>query len=103
MDLCVEDFELDAKVFYDQTGQVLYISHQTRGVVEKWTRQRNIGIGGYAQVFLERSDSGKLRAVKEVKRSGDSSDYMKELRPMAVLSRVDHPASSSSSVPITID
>lgn len=100
MDLRVEKFKLDAKVSYDRTGQV---SHISRGVVEIWTRQGNIGFGGQGQVFLEQSDSAKLRAVKEVRRSGDLSDHMKELRPMAELSRVGHPASSRSSVPITID
>jgi hypothetical protein len=105
MDLRVEDFELNAKVFYDQSGKFLYISDQTSGVVEKWTRGKDssIGSGSYGQVFLEQSDSGELRAVKEVRISGNPLDHMKELHPMAALSKVDHPASSRSSVLITID
>jgi hypothetical protein len=35
-----------------------------------------------------------------VRKSGDLSDYLKELLAMGRLSKVDHPASSSSWVPI---
>jgi hypothetical protein len=69
-------------------------------IVEEWVRQKRLGAGANGEVFLERSNSGKVRAVKEVRKSGDLSDYLKELLAMGRLSKVHRPASSSSWVRI---
>jgi hypothetical protein len=105
MDPFAEHFKLDVEVLHDRTRQVSHISDQARGVrrqkiVEEWVRQKRLGAGANGEVFLERSNSGKVRAIKEVRKSGDLSDYLKELLAMGRLSKVDHPASSNSWVPI---
>ena len=98
MDPFAKHFKIDAEVLHDRTRQVSYISDQARGIrrqkiVEEWIRQERLGAGANGEVFLERSNFGKLRAVKEVRRSGDLSDYLKELLAMARLSKVSSPRS----------
>ena len=92
MDPRTEDFRLKAKVLSDKTTQVSYIPDQAGGVqriTEIWTKQRVIGTGASGEVFLERTDSGKELAVKEVKRYRNLSDYTKELEATVELSKVD--------------
>jgi hypothetical protein len=56
---------------------------------ENWIRQKFVGRGAYGNVYLERCDSGKVRAVKEIQKfvqPGEEIDYMRELEAVAKFS-----------------
>ena len=56
---------------------------------ELWSKERNLGRGGFALVWLERcvggDDKRKLRAVKQVQKL-DDSDYRRELEAITLFS-----------------
>lgn len=102
MDPLVQNFKLDANVVHNRTEQVSHRGVPPQRIVDIWIKkEKEIGAGTYGKVYLEESDSGEKRAVKEV--DGDPSDYTEELHNMVKLSKVHHSASSNSSVSITID
>lgn len=98
MDLFADHFKLEVEIVTDRcTRQVSYVSDPARGVrrqrvVEEWTRDKRIGAGTSGEVFLERNDVGKVRAVKRMAKpqGGDLSNYMRELVAMARLSKVQY-------------
>ena len=60
-------------------------------VVETWHRGRELGRGSSGTVFLERSEKGEPRAVKDIAKDKNSRikvDYRRELEAMAVLGKV---------------
>ena len=60
-------------------------------VVKKWYRGRELGRGSFGTVFLERSEEGEHRAVKEIAKDKNSRitvDYKRELMAMAILGKV---------------
>ena len=60
-------------------------------VVNTWHRGRELGRGTSGTVFLERSEKGELRAVKDIAKDMNSRikiDYRRELMAMAVLAKV---------------
>ena len=59
--------------------------------VKTWHRDRELGRGSSGTVFLERSEKGELRAVKDIVKDKNSRikiDYKRELMAMAVLTKV---------------
>lgn len=62
-----------------------------RQSIERWTRKREIGRGGFSTVWLEENTVGSVRAVKLVHKSftqGQGVDYLRELSALAWFSRV---------------
>ena len=60
-------------------------------VVKTWHRGRELGRGSSGTVFLERSEKGEPRAVKDIAKDKNSKikiNYQRELMAMAVLARV---------------
>ena len=54
-----------------------------------WHRVQKLGHGTFGAVFLERSEKGELRAMKEIAKGRDSQiDYKRELIAMAILAKV---------------
>ena len=59
--------------------------------VQQWSRQKELGRGGFGIVYLESEKSGRLRAVKQVpKKTGPTMtmDYLREILAMARCSKV---------------
>lgn len=89
-------FRLETRFFPWYTEHSRYTSDQARGLrrvkeVKQWSRERELGQGGFGDVWLEKEHGGQLRAVKEIrKRDEDSNniDYSRELLAMAYFSRV---------------
>ena len=56
---------------------------------ELWNKEKELGRGGFATVWLERcirgDDEGELRAVKQVQKV-ETSDYNRELEAIALFS-----------------
>jgi len=56
---------------------------------KRWTKERDLGFGGFGEVWLEKNQLGDTRAVKDVKKKRSAGvDYYKELLAMAKLSKV---------------
>jgi len=56
---------------------------------KRWTKQKDLGFGGFGEVWLEKNQFGGTRAVKGVKKNRSADvDYDKELLAMAKLSKV---------------
>ena len=54
-------------------------------------RNRELGRGSFGTVFLEKSERGDSRAVKEIAKDKNSAtriDYKRELMAMAILAKV---------------
>lgn len=92
----IDRYRLRTTFRRDSTEHHRYISDRARGVrrlteVKRWQRVKEIGRGGFGEVFLERERSGDFRAVKEIRkqRYGSTSiDYLRELLAMAYFSMV---------------
>lgn len=85
---------LDTTFYPDHVQHITYRSDAAQGrrrvrVVEKWYRDQKLGQGSFGTVFLESSEEGGCRAVKEVSKRRDGAvDYRRELIAMAKLARV---------------
>ena len=56
-----------------------------------WYRGRELGRGSFGTVFLEKSENGEYRAVKDIAKDKNSRiviDYKRELMAMARLGKV---------------
>ena len=96
LDLAVDYHKLDTKFFADHVQHTTFRSDASQGkrrvkVVKKWYRDRELGRGSFGTVFLERSEKGEYRAVKEIAKDKNSTikiDYKRELTAMAILTKV---------------
>ena len=60
-------------------------------MVKNWYRGRELGRGSFSTVFLEKSEGGEYRAVKDIVKNENSRiaiDYKRELMAMARFERV---------------
>ena len=95
-DLVVGYHKLDTVFFSGHVQHTTFHSDLPRGrrrveVVKKWYRDRELGRGTFGRVFLERSERGEDRAVKEIAKRKDARmkiDYRRELMAMAILAKV---------------
>lgn len=57
---------------------------------ERWRREKRLGRGGFATVWLERcilgDNEGELRAVKDIPKNNSSFDCIRELEAIAIFS-----------------
>jgi hypothetical protein len=92
----VNYFRLEAKFLDDHTEHGRERSDPGRGLrkyteIQRWKRIRELGHGGFGDVWLEQEEGGQLRAVKEIRKRDEASrkiDYSRELHAMASFSRV---------------
>ena len=92
----VNYFRLEYRNFSGYVEHTRIYSDPARGIrkakkTTQWTRVKEIGQGGFGDVWLEREHGGELRAVKEVRKYDEMSrkiDYERELLAMAYFSRV---------------
>ncbi|KAK3377072.1 kinase-like domain-containing protein, partial [Lasiosphaeria ovina] len=92
----VADSRLESIVNDTHTIHTFYESNPTTGNrhmkrEERWTWKRDLGRGGYGTVRLETSQSGdqtRVRAIKEIRRTKDTSsgDFIRELEAIAKFS-----------------
>ena len=95
-DFAIGYHKLDTEFFSDHVRHTTFHSDVSRGrrrvaVVKKWHRGREIGRGSFGTVFLETSENGELRAVKDIAKNKNSTiviDYRRELMAMAILAKV---------------
>ena len=90
--------KLDTTFYIDHVQHITYHSDAVLGkrrvkVVQNWYRDQELGRGSFGTVFLERSQKGECRAVKDVSKERDSArtakvDYRMELMAMAALAKV---------------
>jgi len=92
----VQDTELDADVTPTHTEHFFNRRGRSGGPREVWTRQSQLGRGGFGTVWLEtcqqlyRAGTPSLRAVKEIRiQAGNSNgpDYDRELEAFAKFSQ----------------
>ena len=95
-DIVIGYHKLDTEFFTGHVQHTMLRSDAAQGrrrvkVVKKWYRDRELGRGSFGTVFLERSERGEYRAVKEIARDRNSTvriDYRRELMAMAILAKV---------------
>ena len=95
-DLVIGYHKLDTEFFNGHVRHTTFHSDASRGrrrvrVVKKWYRGRELGRGSFGTVFLERSEKGERRAVKEIAKDKNSRiviDFRRELMAMAILAKV---------------
>ena len=95
-DLVIGYHKLDTKFFTSHVQHTMFHSDAPEGrrrvkQVEYWYRAREIGRGGFGTVFLERSQKGEYRAVKQIAKDKNSTikiDHRRELMAMAILTKV---------------
>ena len=88
--------KLETKFYNNHVQHTIFHSGVSQGkrlvkTVKTWHRGRELGRGSSGTVFLERSEKGELRAVKDIVKDKNSSikiDYRRELEAMAVLGNV---------------
>ena len=88
--------KLDTKFFAGHVQHTTFHSDAAKGrrrvkEVKSWYRDREIGRGSFGTVFLERSERGEYRAVKEIAKDKGSRvkiDHRRELMAMAILGKV---------------
>ena len=105
-DLVIGYHKLETKFFTGHVQHTIVRSDASQGrcrakVVKKWYRDRELGRGSFGTVFLERSEKGEHRAVKEIAKDGNSAitiDYRRELMAMASLAKVQ-----AAGTPRTVD
>ena len=96
LDLMIGYHKLDTKFFSGHVRHTTFHSNASQGrrqvkVVKKWYRGRELGRGSFGTVFLERSEKGERRAVKEIAKDKNSRiviDFRRELMAMAILAKV---------------
>jgi hypothetical protein len=93
-DLEVGYHKLKTRFLGDRVQHTTFHSDASQGarqvsVVKNWRRGRELGRGSFGTVFLETSESGESRAVKQIAKHG-KIDYNRELMAMAVLRKVRH-------------
>jgi hypothetical protein len=97
-DFVIGFHKLDTRFFSDHVQHTTFHSDASLGVrqvrvVRTWYRGREIGRGSFGTVFLETSEKGEIRAVKEIAKDKNSQikiDYKRELMAMAMLTKVRH-------------
>ena len=95
-ELVISYHKLETKFFDNRVQHTTFHSDASRGerlvkVVRTWHRGRELGRGSSGTVFLERSEKGEPRAVKDIAKDKNSKikiNYKRELMAMAVLARV---------------
>ena len=95
-ELVIGSHKLETKFFDKHVQHITFHPDASRGehlveVVRTWHRGREIGRGGSGTVFLERSEKGELRAVKDIAKDKNSKikiNYQRELMAMAILAKV---------------
>lgn len=55
------------------------------GVETRWKRQKEVGVGGFGTVWLEKNEGGELRAVKCLPTRIFRIDFLREVDAMAEL------------------
>ena len=94
--LVIDYHRLDTKFFAGHVQHITFRSDASQGrrrvkEVRNWYRKREIGRGSFGTVFLEGSEGGEYRAVKEIAKDKGSRvkiDYRRELMAMAILGKV---------------
>jgi len=99
----LDDYKLDA-TWHQDPSHVVHISFERdprrRGrkvrVENKWYRQRELGVGSCGVVYLESTEDGRERAVKDIRKSLSERlkiDYRRELAAISTFSKakVGHP------------
>ena len=94
LDLVVDSQKLDTKFFNDHVQHTTVHSDASRGrrqvtVVKNWYRGRELGRGQFGAVFLEESERGEHRAVKDITKDNSRIDYKRELMALTILAKVD--------------
>lgn len=95
-ELVIRYHNLETEFFGSYVRHTTYHSNAARGerrvkVVKTWHRGWELGRGCSGTVFLERSEEGELRAVKDIAKDMNTRikiDYRRELMAMAVLAKV---------------
>ena len=92
-DIVIGYHKLDTKFFGGHVEHTTFHSDASRGkrqvkAVKAWYRGRELGRGSFGTVFLERSERGEHRAVKEIAKEKNRIDYKRELMAMAMLAKV---------------
>ena len=98
LDLTIGYHKLDIEFVNGHARHTTFHSDASRGrrrvaVVKNWYRGRELGRGNFGTVFLERSEQGEYRAVKDVSKNKNrriATDYRRELMAMARLVKVRH-------------
>lgn len=93
LNLVIDNHKLETEFFNGHVRHTIFhwdIFSGRRGVeaVETWYRGRELVRGTFGTVFLERSERGEYRAVKEIVKERNSPiviDYRRELIAMAIL------------------
>ena len=96
LDLAIGYHKLDTEFFSGHVRHTTFHSDASRGkrrvaVVKDWYRDRELGRGSFGTVFLERSEGGESRAVKDIAKNKNSRiaiDYKRELMAMSRLEKV---------------
>ena len=92
----IDSFQLHVRIepsFVEHAYRFNDVSQGIRNAVcvERWSRNKELGRGGFGTVYLETEDKGSVRAVKEVpKYSGRAKtmDFLREVLAMAHFSKV---------------
>ena len=92
-DKIIDYHKLQTKFFDNHVQHTTYHSDAARGrrkvkVVKTWRKGQELGRGTFGTVFLETSEIGEQRAVKEIARGQGKFDYKRELMAMAILTKV---------------
>ena len=98
LELLVDNYKLETEFLsgHVQHTTLHFRSDSSRGgrqvaAVKGWYRGRELGRGQFGTVFLERSEEGEHRTVKDISKSKNSKtriDYRRELVAMVVLTKV---------------
>lgn len=95
-ELIIRDYNLETEFLGSCVRHTTYHPNTTQGerlvkAVKTWSRGRKLGHGSSGTVFLEWSEEGELRAVKDIQKNVDNrikTDYRLELAAMAALAKV---------------
>ena len=95
-ELVIGYHKLNTRFFSSHVQHTTFHSDVSQGkrqvkVVRNWFRGRELGRGGSGTVFLETSERGERRAVKDIAKDKNSRikiNYRRELMAMAVLAKV---------------
>ena len=93
LDLVIDYHKLETKFFSGYVQHTTFHSDAARGrrrvkVVKTWYRDQELGRGRFGAVFLEKSEKGEQRAVKEIEKDDSRIDYRRELVAMTILAKV---------------